>query len=180
MALLKRLGTLLEQFYKFCGFLAALCLVALALSVLLSITSRFFQIYIGGLTEIAGYLMAAANCLGLAYTFRNGGHISINLFTSRLSAKKQKVAAIWGLFATSAIMIYLAYYMIILTYWSYEFEEVSEGSDGMLLYIPQTIVAFGCVVMALSVVHTLLEKLFIAQSQDDEMKTDDLKEATNE
>lgn len=159
MNLLPASGRAMTHFYNLCGLLAALCLIAMALCILLSILSRLADYYIGGLTEMAGYLMAAANCLGLAYTFRAKGHIRINLISSRFSMATQHKLEIWSLLVTSAIACYLAYYMSTLTYWSWEFEEVSEGADALLLWIPQSVVAFGCIVLAISVLHSLLETL---------------------
>lgn len=159
MNLLRSFGRVMERFYSFCGLLAALCLVAMALCILLSILSRLVDVYIGGLTETAGYLMAAANCLGLAYTFRAKGHIRINLISSRFSPQVQHKLEIWCLMVTSVITSYLAYYMSTQTYWSWQFEEVSEGADALLLWIPQSVVAFGCIVLALCTCHSLLETL---------------------
>ncbi len=159
MNLLRTVSRVFERFYSLCGLLAALCLVAMALCVLLSILSRLVDVYIGGLTETAGYLMAAANCLGLAYTFRAKGHIRINLISSRFSSQVQHKLEIWCLMVTSFITGYLAYYMSTLTYWSWEFEEVSEGADAMLLWMPQSIAAFGCIVLAICTFHSLLETL---------------------
>ena len=177
----KQINSGLNKIYDWCGYLAALCLIVLALSVLTSIISRLLGIYVAGLAEIAGYLMAASNCLGLAYTLRRGGHIRINLFTSRLSKSKQRFAELWAFFATSAITCYLAYFMVRLTYWSYILEEVSEGSDRWMLYYPQAVTAFGCCVLALAAFHSFIETLMGPSVNEEQAAApDSLKEATNE
>ena len=46
-----------------------------------------------------------------------------------------------------------------MTWFSYEFEEKSEGADATLLWMPQSLMAFGATVMAITVVHALVETL---------------------
>ncbi|MCZ7597331.1 MAG: TRAP transporter small permease [Gammaproteobacteria bacterium] len=70
-----------------CGPAAAVCIVLPALLVVVSIASRLAGVYIGGLTEGAGYCMAAAGSLGLAYTFLEGEHIRVDIVLNRLSAR---------------------------------------------------------------------------------------------
>ncbi|BFM50887.1 TRAP transporter small permease [Marinomonas sp. THO17] len=146
-----------ERLYQLAGALAALCLVAMALCVVTSIVSRLVEWYVPGLTEIAGYLMGAANCLALAYTFRNKAHIQVTLFVEKLSQKYQAVLALFALAVTGFVCCYLAYYMCRLTYFSWDFEEVSDGSVAFPLWVPQSVVAFGTIVLAISVMHSFLE-----------------------
>lgn len=59
----------------------------------------------------------------------------------------------------AAVICYFAFYMCRLVWFSYDFQERSEGADAILLWIPQTPVAIGAVMFAVSVVHLLLETL---------------------
>lgn len=158
------LGKGLNGLYKLSGALAALCLVMMALCVILSIVSRLIDWYVPGLTEIAGYLMGAANCLALAYTFRGKAHIQVTLFIEKMGVKKQYLFALFALLMTSFITVYVAYYMARLTYFSWDFEEVSDGSIAFPLWIPQSVISIGCMLFALSVVHSTLECLWHIRS----------------
>ncbi|MBM6550826.1 TRAP transporter small permease [Marinomonas ostreistagni] len=151
------IGKGLEGLYKFSGALAALCLVSMALCVILSIVTRLFDGYVPGLTEIAGYLMGAANCLALAYTFRNKAHIQVTLFIEKMGVKQQRGFTVFALLMTSLITLYVAYYMIRLTYFSWDFHEVSDGSIALPLWIPQSVVTLGTILFAISVVHSFFE-----------------------
>lgn len=150
-------GKALDLLYKVAGALAALCLVGMTLCVITSIVSRLFGWYVPGLTEIAGYLMGAANCLALAYTFRGKAHIQVTLFIEKMALKNQKFFAFFSLLVTSIVAVYLAYYMSRLTYFSWDFHELSDGSIALPLWIPQFVVALGTVFFAISVVHSLVE-----------------------
>ncbi|MEI8632394.1 TRAP transporter small permease subunit [Vibrio sp. PP-XX7] len=45
---------------------------------------RWFGVIIPSSDDFAGFLLAASSFLGLAYTFRAGGHIRVSLFTAHL------------------------------------------------------------------------------------------------
>src|SRR3546814_9328734 len=74
----------LDRLYLAAGALAGLCLIAIGILVLLSIVTRLLGIYVAGLTDYAGYAMAASTFLALAYTFSCGGHIRSEAHTSEL------------------------------------------------------------------------------------------------
>ncbi len=162
--LLSKLGKGLDKLYTLSGALAAICLVGMAMCVIVSITSRLLDFYVPGLTEIAGYLMGAANCLALAYTFRNKAHIQVTLFIEKMGVKQQRIFEIFALFTTAAVTIYVAYYMSRLTYFSWDFHELSDGSIAIPLWIPQIIVAIGTVFFAISLVHSFVEHTWLVMT----------------
>ncbi|MCZ2721491.1 TRAP transporter small permease [Marinomonas sp. 15G1-11] len=162
----------LDKLYKTAGALAALCLVAMTVCVITSIVSRLLSLYVPGLTEIAGYLMGASNCLALAYTFRNKAHIQVTLFVEMLTPIGQKVASIFALAVTALVTAYLSYYMVRLTYFSWDFHELSDGSIALPLWIPQSVVAFGTVILAISLVHSLIEYCVMAKKGTANESTD--------
>jgi len=112
---------------------------------------------VGGLTEYAGYLMAACNFLALSYTFRNGGHIRISLFIGRVTGRMHQLIELWCFTVATVVSAYLTFYMYRLTYDSWDFEEVSEGADEMLLWIPQSITVVGAAILTIAVFHALVE-----------------------
>ena len=149
----------LNRLYRICGVIAAFLLITLTVLVLLSILTRMIGTYIGGLTEFAGYTMAACSFFAMSYTFRSGGHIRVQLLVSHLTGKARRVDDLWctGIFAV--IIVYLAYYLCELAYESWEFGEISEGGDAIPLWIPQLPTAIGSAVFAISAVHTFIETL---------------------
>lgn len=60
----------------------------------------------------------------------------------------------------AAAMWFVAFYMGRLVYFSYIFGERSEGADAIYMYIPQTPVALGSILFAVSVTHSLLQTIF--------------------
>ena len=155
--MLKQIDKVLNTLYRLCGYLAALCMIAIAVLVTLSIVTRLFSVYLPGLTEYSGYAMAAGSFLALAYTFGEGGHIRVELVLSRLRPGLRRFAEIWCLGVASVISVFLAWYMSRLVYFSWKFEERSEGADAVLLWQPQALVMFGAIIMAIAVVHQLVK-----------------------
>lgn len=149
----------LNRFYTVCGVIAAGFLVLLGLLILLSIFSRLLGLYVPGLNAYSGYAMAASSFFALAYTFREGGHIRVVMLRNALSGRARFALEVWCLSIASLFSCYLAWFLIRMTMFSYEFEEKSEGADATLLWMPQSLVAFGATVMALTMVHALTKTL---------------------
>jgi TRAP-type C4-dicarboxylate transport system permease small subunit len=63
---------------------------------------------------------------------------------------------IWCLLVGTAMSSYLACYLVYLTWVSWKFEEKSEGAAATLLWWPQSIVAIGSVIFAISIAHGLV------------------------
>ena len=134
-------------------------MVCIAILILTSIVTRMLSIYIPGVTEYSGYAMAASSFLALAYTLEEKGHIRVELVLSRLSESKRWFAEVWCLGVASITSIFLAFYLSRLVYYSWKFEEHSEGSDAILLWKPQLFIMIGSIVLAICVVHHLVKCL---------------------
>ena len=152
----KSLDKNLNKLYKFCGYIAAIFLVLVAVFILIGISSRIFGFYIRGLAEYSGYCMAASSFFALAYTFVEGGHIRITLFLEKFSGKKKQLIEIWCLSVASFFSGYLAYYFIKMLVISYRFQERSEGADEILIWIPQMCLAIGSTIFFISVLHKFI------------------------
>ena len=156
---MSKLNNNLKNIYKFSGHVAAFFLILVAVFILIGIASRIFGFYIRGLAEYSGYCMAASSFFALSYTFVEGGHIRITLFFERLSGFKKKIVEIWCLSMASFFSSYLAFYFIKMLIISYKFQERSEGADEILIWIPQSSVAFGSFIFFICVFHQLIKKL---------------------
>ena len=159
MRTFRLLDRLLLRVYRGCGYLAAGFLVLIGLLVLASIVSRLMSVYVAGLTAYSGYAMAASSFLALAYTFGADGHIRVELLLGHLGERARWVAELWCLSVASTVGMFLAYYLVRMVRVSYEFEERSEGADAILLWIPQSLMAAGAVVLAVCLCHQLLRTL---------------------
>ena len=167
MAVFAALDRFLIRFYRWCGYLSAGLLVVLALLIVGNIASRLAGAYVPGLTEYSGYAMAGASFLALAYTFRERGHIRVGILLNALHGRAHWVVQLWCLLVATGLTGYLAWYLVKMTRVSWKLGDRSEGADAILLWIPQTLVAFGAVVLAVCLAHSLLRFLFLGESDED-------------
>ena len=157
---MSKLNNNLKSIYKFSGYVAAFFLILVAVFILIGIASRIFGFYIRGLAEYSGYCMAASSFFALSYTFVEGGHIRITLFLEKISGLKRKYLETWCLIIASFFSGYLAFYFIKMLIISYKFEERSEGADEILIWIPQSPLALGSIILFVCILHNLLKYFY--------------------
>ena len=88
--------------YRACGALAGAFIVLIGILVLINIGSRIVGAFVPGMTEGAGYCMAAAGALGLAYTFGEHGHIRVTMLVQRLRGRRTRFVVEWATLAAAA------------------------------------------------------------------------------
>lgn len=108
--------------------------------------------------ELSGYLVVALVMLGAAEALRRGDHISVDLITSRLGKRGQRIAEIWG----NAMVLVVAVSLLIsaratLEY-SISFGILSEGYLEVPMWIPQSFLVLGAALLALVAVANLLRR----------------------
>ena len=145
----------LDRIYLCSGYVAAFFLVMIFMTTMLQVFSRLSGYNIRGLTDFAGYFMAASAFLAFAHTFNHGSHIRIELFLSMMG--RFRIIGEWFSFAIAvAVTAWLTWFAWSMVYWSYKLNDVSQGLDATPIWIPQLSMAVGLTIFAISVVdHTL-------------------------
>jgi len=156
----QRISNMLDRVYKVGAWAAGGLLLLLCGLVLYSILARLVGFFAGGATDVAGYVMATSTFLALAYTFRSEGHIRVALLIQKFTGNARRRIEIFCYGIMSAVTIFIAYYMYRLAYDSYEFGDRSQGADAILMWIPQTPVAIGAILLAISVLHSFAQSIF--------------------
>ncbi|MPM58188.1 hypothetical protein SDC9_105018 [bioreactor metagenome] len=146
----------LNFLYDGAAMLAALCMVALLIAVLLSIVSRQMNFLISGIDAYAGYLMAGAGFLAMAHTLKRGEHIRVTLIINALKGRSQKSLEIFALTVGTLLALLFAYYSVRLAWQSHEFNDISTSNDATALWIPQLSMAVGAIVMAIACADELI------------------------
>ncbi|MBL8352008.1 MAG: TRAP transporter small permease [Burkholderiaceae bacterium] len=146
----------LDALYDGCAALAALCMVALLVMVMLSIAGRLLHFHLPGTDAYAGYLMAAVGFLALAHTLKRGEHIRVTLLLSALHGRTRRALELWSLAAASLLSALLAFYSARLVWQSRAFNDVSTGNDATPLWLPQLVMALGTAVLTVAFVDEWL------------------------
>lgn len=156
----RKICALLDRIYLYAGYLAAASLCMIMILTMLQIVGRYAGYNIRGLTDYAGYFMAASAFLAFAHTLNKGAHIRIELFISLLG-RGRKYAEWLCFVAATAIASWFAYYCCDMVYWSYTLGDMSQGQDATPLWIPQLSMAFGAVLLAMALADHTLRLLFL-------------------
>lgn len=146
----------LDRLYDGAGILAALCMAALLVTVLVTIASREFDFKVSGIDGYAGYFMAACAFLALAHTFQRNEHIRVTLFLGLAKGRMRFWIEVWALAASSFLSLLLALFSLRLTWQSYVFKDISTSMDATPLWIPQTAMALGAALFAVAVLDALV------------------------
>lgn len=158
-ALLANLRRFLDSAYMACGYLAAASMLGILLVTMLQVVTRYLNISVSGLTEYAGYLMAASTFLALAHALNSGTHIRIETLAKLLGGRRFYLDAA-AFAAGTAIVSWFAWHACRMTYESYAFNDISTGLDATPLWIPQLTMAFGSVLFAVAMADHTIRLLF--------------------
>ncbi len=150
----------LDGVYAIGAALGALCLLGIVVLVVAQVATRWMAIPIAGAPELAGYAMANSFFLPLAFAFRKGAHIRISLLIERLSGSRRWAAELICLVVGFGLASCLAVFMFRLAQVSYAINDLSQGADATPLWIPQSGVAAGSVLLAVALADTLIEHLY--------------------
>ncbi|MBT5074575.1 MAG: TRAP transporter small permease [Kordiimonadaceae bacterium] len=132
---------------------AGLSIVAMMLHIVAGIYSRHFLGQpLGGVTEIvSAYDMVAVSFLSLAYVTHQKAHISVELFTQKLSEQMKQVIELAAAIFVTALSIWISYETAVAAIHSYSINEVWESGDGFLTVWPSRFfLPFGIGAMAFS------------------------------
>ena len=149
----------LDRLYGFCGGLAALFLAAIAVLILAQIVARLLGLFVPAASDFAGFCLAASSFLALAYTFRAGGHIRVTLVLQRIPQRWRRGCDLASLAIAASLVGYFAWYTVGLVQDSWHYNDLSEGLVPVPLWIPQSAMAAGLIVLAIALVDELVNVL---------------------
>ena len=149
----------LDALYLFGGVLGGVALAAIGGIIAAQVIGRQFGITVLGADDLTAFSVAASATLPLAYAFRHGAHIRVDLIIGRLSGAPRFVMEAIALVVTAALCAFFAYAMLDLATDSFEFEDVAQGSVAWKLWVPQGLVGSGVALLALCLLDDLVVHL---------------------
>ncbi|MDR5815547.1 MULTISPECIES: TRAP transporter small permease [unclassified Caballeronia] len=143
------------------GWLGALCLFLLCLLMIAGIVVRTLSSVVSWLPkdipiawEYSSYLMAVTFTFGAALTLRAGGHIRVRVLLSNASPA---VVTALECISSAAGLAFATFFSIAMTHFSYQAYTLDERSlaSNTPLWIPEALVAFGAMLLALQLLARL-------------------------
>lgn len=152
------------------GALIAACtsMVAIAVLVLVQVLGRVIDrlaIWLGqappginvpSLSEFGGFLFVAAACLALPATLRAGGHVRVTLALGLMGPRLGRVFTALVLLAALALGGFAAWHSAAQALDSWQFNTTSFGMVPVPLWIPQTGMTAGFVLLVVALIDELV------------------------
>ncbi len=158
----------LDTLYQAALVLAACCLVAIALLVGSQLAGRLLDgtlalvhlprtdFIILSLDEICGYLLAAGSFLALAGTLKAGAHIRVTMLLTSVGEGVRYYFEIWAFAFATLVAGYMTWHLVHFAWVSFMFHDVSSGVLRIPLWIPQTPMAVGALVLTIALLDELV------------------------
>jgi len=159
----------LDRLYSLSLWLAALCLVAIAVLVGLQVGARMLDsildtlgleqtgFIVPSLAEIGGFLLAAASFLALGASLKAGSHIRVTMLLALVGEKRRRPLELFALGISALASAYSTWYTAKLALDSWAFNEKSYGIIPVPLVIPQATLAIGFAVLTIALLDELRE-----------------------
>ncbi|NDW43852.1 TRAP transporter small permease [Ruegeria sp. PrR005] len=149
----------LDALYTAGGVVAAFFTIAILGIIVLQMLARWTGSTFPGAADYAGYCMAGASFFAFAYALNHGAHIRVSLLLSKMG-RWRYWGELWCFAVGTAASTFLARYAIKVTMESHRFKDVSQGQDATPLWIPQSIMAIGAVLLAICFWDHLIRLIF--------------------
>jgi len=156
--------TLLDGAYRLAGYAAAVALVLIFMLVLIQVGARLADsamrlaglpplgFIVPSIAEICGFLLAAASFLALSHTLTIGGHIRVGILVERLPAGLRRVVETASGVAAALLAGYFTYAVTELALKSWRYNDVSYGFVPAPLWLPQSAMALGLLLLTVALV----------------------------
>ena len=158
------------------GWMGAGCLLALTLLMLAEVIVRALSNFIPAVPasipvawEWSSYLMAATFTFGAAMTLRAGGHIRVTLLLANAPPALKRLLEIISAAIALAFMAFLARAMIKFTMGSFASGQTALSSNTPV-WIPQAVVTFGMILLALQFLARFIQALLGLPLEDSRLK----------
>ena len=109
--------------------------------------------------------MAAASFLAFANALNNGSHIRVSILLNAVPSRITRWFEIWCFAIGAMVMWYFVYYCQRFVYWSWKFNDISQGQDKTPLWMPQSLMLIGAVIFAIALTDNLLSVIFNGKSR---------------
>lgn len=173
----KSARAILDRVYLVSGIIAALFLIAILSLIVIQMLARWTGEVFPGAPDYAGYCMAGASFFAFAHALNRGAHIRVSMLLNAVGPKVRRALDTWCFTIASGLGWYFSYYAAKATYWSWKFNDVSQGQDATAMWIPQSGMVLGSVIFAIALTDNLVHVLITG---DHRIESDVLEQSLGE
>ncbi|WP_372803235.1 TRAP transporter small permease [Paracoccus seriniphilus] len=141
---------LTRHLFNFCGALAALSLVGIAVLILAQIVLRLMGSQIPSADDFAAWGLSASIFLALPTALTHGDHIRVTSLRQLMPQGMGHVADVLAAGFATILMGWVAWAIFGYVHESWSYDDVSQGIVAVPLWIPQSAMAFGAILFAIA------------------------------
>jgi TRAP-type mannitol/chloroaromatic compound transport system permease small subunit len=144
------------------GSLCSIIMILMVLNVFYDVVSRYFFNDVSiGMQELEWHLFAAMFMFGIGYTLKEDGHVRVDVFYDRLSARAQAIINILGaIFFALPITVLVLYFGSDYALEAFKMGEGSPDPGGLpYRWIVRSIIPFSSVFLLLCILYVTLKNI---------------------
>lgn len=153
----------LDALYLWAGYAAGLFLIAIFLLMMGMSVGREIGLNIPAGDDFASWCMAAMAFLGLAHTFKSGDMIRVGLLIDRFQGRSRWVFEVFSLVLGLGFSGFFAWHAAIMTWQSWQFNDVAGGVVPMPLWIPQLGYSGGLIILFIAMLDEFVHVVIRGQ-----------------
>jgi TRAP-type C4-dicarboxylate transport system permease small subunit len=142
----------LDGLYAGAGAVAALCVLAIFVLMIMAPLGRALAWRVGWINDVVAWLCAAAAFLGMAYSFRNGDFVRVGLLLEKLSPGPRRVLEIGALAVAVLAVSYLGFWAARFTFESWQIGDIAGNLVVIPMWIPQLSFVIGSFIFVVAVI----------------------------
>jgi TRAP-type C4-dicarboxylate transport system permease small subunit len=146
---------LLDSLYALGAGLAALALLGIFIIMMAQVAMRELQMQLPAADDISAYLCVATTFFALAATFKRGELIRVGMGIERLSPTRRRIAEALVLTLAALVMGYVTRWTFADMLFSWEIEEVAQGTVAIPLWIPKLAMPLGAGLLLIAILDEL-------------------------
>jgi TRAP-type C4-dicarboxylate transport system permease small subunit len=150
---------LLDALYALGAGLAALALLGIFLIMMAQVAMRELQMQLPAADDISAYLCVATTFFALAATFKRGELIRVGMGIERLSPAGRRVAEALVLILAACVMGYVTRWTFADMLFSWEIEEVAQGTVAIPLWVPKLAMPLGAGLLLVAILDEFVTVL---------------------
>ena len=149
----------LDWIYRISGPVAVAFLISIAVLTVAQVAARLAGTIVPSADDFATFAMAGSIFLGLAHTYRVGGHVRVLTVQRRVPVRLRRWMEAGCLGITAASLAYLLWYTVDMIMSSSQLNERTLGLVPVPTWIPMTFMLVGFLVLFLAVADDLVAVL---------------------
>ena len=142
---------LLDTLYSAGAALAALSLLSIFGIMMAQVVMRELQLQLPAADDVSAYLCVATTFFALAATFKRGELIRVGMLLDKLRPGPRRLAELAVLALAAALMAYVTFWTAQDMWFSWEIEEVAQGTVPIPLWIPKLAMPLGAGLLLIAI-----------------------------